>query len=174
MLSKAQEEALESGEESLVIGVSYFLAKAANAAGRNKEALDSLNAIIENYEANTFNGTYNEAPFVLIQRATAEMGLYQSDRSASRLKSMSDDLQSAIAILDQRRKSLLFSGGTNPVFERDYWSAWLQYMEVLKAQGRCEDVIQLIRSRKLMAGDGKDFAPEGLQTRFDRLEEECK
>ena len=174
MLSKAQEEALESGEESLVIGVSYFLAKAANAAGRNKEALDSLNAIIENYEDNTYSGSYNEAPFVLIQRASAEMGLYQSDRSASRLKSMSEDLQAAIAILDQRRKSLLFSGGTNPVFERDYWSAWLQYMEVLKAQGRCEDVIQLIRSRKLMAGDGKDFAPEGLQARFDRLEEECK
>ena len=87
---------------------------------------------------------------------------------------MSKDLESAIAILDQRRKSLLFSGGTNPVFERDYWSAWLQYMEVLKAQDRCEDVIQLIRSRRLMAGDGKAFAPEALQARFDTLESECK
>lgn len=174
MLSKAQEEAMESGEESLVIGVSYFLAKAANAAGKNQEALDSLNAIIENYGESTFGGSYNEAPFVLIQKATAELGLYQSDRSAKRLTSMSDDLQSAIAILDQRRKSLLFSGGTNPVFERDYWSAWLQYMEVLKAQGRCEDVVQLIRSRRLMAGDGKAFAPGDLQSRFDQLESDCK
>ncbi|OUU25582.1 MAG: hypothetical protein CBC13_01905 [Planctomycetia bacterium TMED53] len=174
MLSKAQEEALSTGDQSLVIGVSFFLAKAANAAGKNREALDSLNDIIENYEDLTYGGSYNEAPFVLIQRASAELGLYQADRSAKRLTSMSEDLQAAIAILDQRRKSLLFSGGTNPVFERDYWSAWLQYMEVLKAQDRCEDVVQLIRSRRLMAGDGKDFAPADLQARFDRLEKDCK
>ncbi len=174
MLSKAQEEAMESGEQSLVIGVSYFLAKAANAAGKNRDALDSLNDIIENYEDLTYGGSYNEAPFVLIQRASAELGLYQVDRSAKRLSAMSKDLQAAIAILDQRRKSLLFSGGTNPVFEKDYWSAWLQYMEVLKAQDRCEDVVQLIRSRRLMAGDGKDFAPRDLQSRFDQLEKDCK
>ena len=86
---------------------------------------------------------------------------------------MSEDLQAAIAILDQRRKSLLFSGGTNPVFERDYWSAWLQYMEVLKARavvGICS-----IDSQSQVDGRGRQgFCPGRTQARFDRLEEECK
>ncbi|NCF99222.1 MAG: tetratricopeptide repeat protein [Planctomycetia bacterium] len=175
MLAVAAEAASQTEEESLVIGVSYFRAKAANAAGKHRDALESLNTIIDRYGDETVNGSYNEAPFVFVQRAFAEMGLYKKDNSVQRLDSMSKDLKNALAILDQRRRSLVFAGGTTAVFERDYWSVWLQYMEVLKALNKCEDVVQLIRSRRLMVGDNtSSFAPEDLQARFDKLESECK
>ncbi|MGE4618230.1 MAG: hypothetical protein AAEJ04_00315, partial [Planctomycetota bacterium] len=155
--------------------VSYFLAKAANAAGKHDTALDSLDSIIDRYNDETYNGSYPDAPFVFVQRASAQLGLYQSDRSSDRLDSMSKDLTAALAILDQRRRSLAFNGGATPLFERDYWATWLQYMEVMKAQSMCERVVQLIASRRLMAGgETASFAPQALQTRFDQLEKDCQ
>lgn len=70
---------------------------------------------------------------------------------------------------------MLFGGEIPPLFERDYWSTWLQYLEVLKARKQCEQVIRLIGSRRLKAGGGTSaFAPESLQPRFDQLEKECQ
>ncbi|MDE0959709.1 MAG: tetratricopeptide repeat protein [Planctomycetota bacterium] len=175
MLADAQQAAGGSGDSVLEIGVSYFLAKAANAAGKHRDALDSLDEIIEKYSDDTYNGAYQDAPFVLVQRAAAHRGLYEGDLDASRLELMSDDLRSALAILDQRRQSLLYGDGIPPLFERDYWSTWLHYLEVLKARKQCEKVIGLISSRRLKAGGGtSSFAPESLQQRFDLLEKECQ
>ena len=175
MLAGAQEAARGTSDEFLDIGVSYFLAKAANAAGKHGDALESLDSIIERYNDKTYNGSYPDAPFVFVQRAVAHRGLYESDRSPEHLDSMLEDLTAGLAILDQRRRSLIFAGGATPLFERDYWSTWLQYLEVLKAQSLCERVVQLIRSRRLMAGgEGSSFAPESLQARFDQLEKDCQ
>jgi len=175
MLAEAQQVAKGAGDPVLDIGVSYFLAKAANAAGKHRDALASLDDLIDKYSDDTYNGAYPDAPFVLVQRASANRGLYEADLDGSRLEMMSDDLRSALAILDQRRQSLLFGGGIPPLFERDYWSTWLQYLEVLKARKQCEKVIGLIGSRRLKAGGGTSaFAPESLQPRFDQLEKECQ
>ncbi len=175
MLASAQEAAMDTGDETLDIGVSYFLAKAANVAGKHQDALESLDYILERYNDMTYNGVYQDAPFVFVQRAVAHRGFYEADRSSEHLDSMSEDLTAALAILDQRRRSLIFEGGAPPLFERDYWATWLQYMEVMKAQSLCEKVVQLIRSRRLMAGgEGASFAPASLQARFDQLEKDCQ
>jgi len=175
MLAEAQNDAKGAGDPVLDIGVAYFLAKAANAAGKHRDALASLDDLIDKYADDTYNGAYPDAPFVLVQRASANRGLYEADRDDSRLEMMSDDLRSALAILDQRRQSLLFGGGIPPLFERDYWSTWLQYLEVMKARKQCEQVIGLIGSRRLKAGgETSAFAPESLQPRFDQLEKDCQ
>jgi tetratricopeptide (TPR) repeat protein len=175
ILAQAQTAARDLEDQFLDIGVSYFLAKAANAAGKHQDALDSLDSIVERYNDETFNGSYPDAPFVFVQRAAAHRGLYEVDRSSQHLDAMSEDLTAALAILDQRRRSLIFAGQVAPLFERDYWATWLQYMELMKAQSMCERVVQLIRSRRLMAGgEGSSFAPEALQVRFDQLEKDCQ
>lgn len=175
MLAQAQVAARGTDDPFLDIGVSYFLAKAANAAGKYQDALDSLDSIVERYNDETFNGSYPDAPFVFVQRASAHRGLYEADRSSAHLDAMSEDLTAALAILDQRRRSLIFAGEVTPLFERDYWATWLQYMELMKAQSMCERVVQLIRSRRLMAGgEGANFAPDSLQARFDQLEKDCQ
>jgi len=175
MLSAAQ-KALEGTDDPVLdIGVSYFLAKAANAASKHQDALKSLDTIIERYDDDTYNGTYPDAPFVFVQRAAAQRGLYEKDRDAGRLEKMADDLTAALAILDQRRQSLIFADGPTPLFERDYWATWLQYLEVLKARRMCERVVLLISSRRLMAGgETAAFAPTSLQNRFDQLEKDCQ
>ena len=57
MLATAQEAAKDGEDELLDIGVSYFLAKAANAAGKHSDALASLDSIVERYNDKTYNGT---------------------------------------------------------------------------------------------------------------------
>jgi len=175
MLAVAQSAAESGQDQDLQISVSFYLAKAANAAGKYQDALRSLDSIMERYSDDTFNGGYPEAPFIFVQRAVAENGLYEKDRNSDRLTSMSEDLKSALGILDQRRQSLVFAGTSDAGFERDYWATWLQYLEVLKAQKMCERVVLLIQSRRLMAGGAdKPFATQDLQGRFDKLEKDCK
>ena len=175
MLAVAQSAAESGQDQDLQISVSFYLAKAANAAGKYQDALRSLDSIMERYSDDTFNGGYPEAPFFFVQRAVAENGLYEKDRNSDRLTSMSEDLKSALGILDQRRQSLVFAGTSDAGFERDYWATWLQYLEVLKAQKMCERVVLLIQSRRLMAGGAdKPFATQDLQGRFDKLEKDCK
>lgn len=155
------------------IAVTYALAKAGNNSGKHHQVIDALDPFIEANEEETTSGSYDEAPYILIQRALANMALYEQDNSAARLTSAEEDLTNGIATLRERRASLLRTNSITQRFEVDYWNAWLQFFEVLRAQGRGEMILRMIREQRIMNG-GNDFAPPALQTKFDQLEQELK
>ena len=175
ILERTRATIAEDDRPEMQIAISFYLAKAANASGQHDRALESLDALVAEFENETFMGQFNDAPYLLIQRALANRGLYKSDRNIERLESMEKDLNAAIGILGQRRRSLRLQNALTPSFDGDYWNTWLLYLDVLKAQNRCEDVLRIIKSRRLMHGSkDSDFAPRAQQVAFDRIEKECQ
>lgn len=171
ILEKARQEA--GDDPQLKILIVHKFAEAGNAAGSYKEVLEGLNAFIGENEDSITSGDIEEAPYLLYQRAIAEIGIYEKDRDAARLGRAEKDLENAVAILQQRRSSLIRTGKLTPEFERDYWNCFLQYLLVLKAQNRCEVVVGLIQGERIKKG-GQAFAPPALQAKFDQLEKDCK
>lgn len=175
ILEATRAENSAEDQPELEKAIAYYLAKAANSAGDHQLALERADDLISKFENDTFMGVYNDAPYVLIQRAVANKGIYSSDRSEARLDLMKSDLNAAIGILDQRRRSLRLQNALTPAFEGDYWNTWLHYLWVLKAQNECEVVLKIIKSRRLMHGDtAAAFAPQAQQVEFDRIEKECQ
>jgi hypothetical protein len=141
-------------------------ARAGNASGEHRDVLEALNAYIAANEGDVMSGGLDEGPYLLSERAAAELGLFAKDKDPARLPRAESDLYGAAAILLQRRSA-------SPKIELDFWNCFLQYLLVLEAQDRCEAVLGLIEGERLKKGTAA-FAPPGLQERFDKLERDCK
>jgi len=169
-----EEVTSETGEnESLEIAVALLLASSGNLSGDHVGVLRNLEPFLEKYGSEIRDGSIPEGPKILWEAAKAESGQYRKDRDGDRLKRASQQLESAIAVLQQRRMSLKRTGKITPKFENEYWLIWLQYFEVLKADNRMELVCSLIEGERIKKG-GEDFAPAALQLQFNDLEKECK
>ncbi len=171
ILAKAREEA--GDDAGLRVLILLSLAKSGNAAGRFREVFDSVDPYLKENEDDTYNGRYEEAPYLLYHRALADLGLREKDHDPDRLTRAEKDLGGATAILGQRRSSLIRQSALTPKFERDYWNCYLQYLLVLKIQDRCGTITDMIQGQRVMKGGG-EFAPPAQQAKFDQLERECK
>ncbi len=172
LLTKAKQNVGDNA--NLKIALVYLYAKAGNVAGKYAEVLASLEEFFAEYETDIIQGTFEEAPYILYQYALAHLGQMKKDRSPKHLEEAFGFLSKAVAIMKQRRSSLLRSG--NPVpprFEKEYWTIFYQWLLVLKEQDQCELVVKQIKTERIMSGHDT-FAPPALQEQFNKLERDCQ
>ena len=170
----ARAEAQAAGNPDLEIAIKYLRAKAGNLAGKHAEVITSLDQFFETYKGDTIQGAFEQAPFILYQYALAQLGQMKKTRDPMHREKAFESLQQSVAIMKQRRGSLLRSGRElTPRFEKEYWTIFHQWLLDMKDQGQCGTVVNYIKSGRIQSG-GETFAPPELQKQFDQLERDCQ
>ena len=170
----ATADQMAQDDPALKIAITLLRSKAGNVAGNHRDVLTALETFMEEYEGETFEGAYEEAPYILYQYALAHLGQRERDRDVSHLDKAFRYLEGSVAILKQRRSGwIIRNKPIPPKFENEYWLITLQYLRVMKEQDRCEIVTKYIMAERVMNGN-KPFAPPKIQAEFDQLEKDCQ
>ena len=170
LLNLAQQRMPDDADAEVEVDVAYLLGKAANQKDPEK-AIEGMLAVYEKHTRPIQEGLFENAPRLLRELAAAEIKLHSRRSDGKRLDRALEYLVPAVLIFEARHVSL--RPNVPPGLDREYWSTEYQRLEVMKAQGKNEMVVNEIKTLRIRSG-GKDFAPPELQARFDALQKECE
>lgn len=168
LLEMAQAK-VDGTDPDLDLAVRLTFARVLLASDDANRSLEQLNELEKSYGGDLRDGVIADAPTFYFTRARARLKMYEEKRQAKILKDTVVDLETALAIVGQRRASLRGSaGGVPPQMERSYWDGWLQLLKVFKAQKQTERVVKHVldfeyRGAKIPA----DLVPE-----FEKIKKE--
>lgn len=169
-LAKAALAQDSASDVELEVSTTWLLAQVLLMEDKPNEVQPAIEPLIERHGEEIRGGGPEDSPRIYTLQARALLLSHQDRPSAALLKQAEDAQTAGLGILDQRRSGMRSRGKVPPSLEREYWEAWLQLLNIWKAQGRKEDVVKQLRSFEVM----RSTFPTGLVEAFEQLKKECQ
>ena len=155
-----------SAPPELVQAVRVQMAVIANDLGKPDDAIAALDALMRQFKKETESGQYADAPRVYRQYARALRARKSRSNPRAPLEDALKHLEKARAILETRR--LGFRLQFPPAFDREFWTTYLEYLEVLAELDRGKDIAASVAEQK---GMGRTLGPEDIRKAILELAE---